>query len=238
MPRLALTARSVAALGAAAILGIAVASCNLTGINGGRVAGVTDAEASFCTRRSGPVGGIFSVASAAELMGLPHEPPSDGMVVDLADPTAAASCELAYELWSLTDEQWNWCFEDANRATFLAAAITAFGMGEAEAAGTENFAEAPGDDPGEYTQACRWAFDRWREDGIAPIVDPRGDPFFSVTAAEAEWCGSNLEAQAVDKIRDRLGIEIGPGASEAELALAEARTCRVAYILRTVSTAE
>ena len=60
----------------------------------------------------------------------------------------------------------------------------------------------------------------------------------SVTAAEAEWFGSNLEAEAVDRIRDRLGIEIGPGASEAELALADARTCRVAYILRTVSPAE
>jgi hypothetical protein len=221
----------------ALLMVMTVASCGF-GYSGDRAAGITDAEASFCTRNGVPSGGPYSVGAAADLAGIPHERMSEETEPDLADPAIAASCELAYELWSLTDEQWNWCYEDENRAELLAPAITAFGMGEEEIAGTESFGEAPGDDPGEYTQACRWSFDRWREDGIGPIVDPTADPFFSVNADEAAWCASELDQDSAEDVRNMLGIEVEPGASEVEMALAETRTCRVAYILSAVSPAD
>lgn len=221
----------------ALLMVLTVASCGL-GYSGDRAQSITDAEASFCYGHGGPVGGPYSVGAAADLAGIPHEPMSEDIRPDLADAAIAASCEVAYELWSLTDEQWSWCYEDANRAEYLAPAITAFGMGEEEIAGTESFGEAPGDDPGEYTQACRWSYDRWREDGIGPIVDPTADPLLSVNAEEAEWCASDLDQDSAEEFRDLLGIEVEPGASEVEMALAEARTCRVAYILRAVSPAD
>ena len=217
-------------LAAAVVVVVAATSCGLGA--GDRPRGLTNAEASSCTDGIPSMTGPLAVASAARLMGLPHGPAGDGAVVDLADPTTAALCRLAHELWSLSDEQWDWCYADENRAAFLAPAVDALGMGEEEDAGTESFGEAPGDDPGEYTQACRWTFDRWRSPGVSPIEGPAGDPFFKASPEATDWCEAELTPDATAWFRDRLGIEVRSGASAAEVALAEARTCRAAYFLR------
>lgn len=220
---------------AAAVVVLAATSCGLGAAEPPR--GLTHEEAPSCTDGIPSMSGSLAVASAARLLGLPHGPTGDDAVVDLADPTTAALCRLAHELWGLSDEQWDWCFADENRAAYLTPAVDALGMGEEEDAGTESFGEAPGDDPFEYTQACRWAFDRWREHGVSAIEKPADDPFFMASPEATKWCAAELTFDAAAWFRNRLGIEVRADASAAEVALAEARTCRAAYIVRGLAPA-
>src|SRR5687768_5178686 len=47
-----------------------------------------------------------------------------------ANPLWAPACAIAYELWGLTTDEWNWCSNEEVRSNVLTPAITLLGMGE------------------------------------------------------------------------------------------------------------
>jgi hypothetical protein len=109
----------------------------------------------------------------------------------ISDPRWTIACGVAYDLWGLTDDQWNWCADERNRAERLSAAVKFLGLGASERDGTETFTEAPGDDPAEYTQACRFAYQLWRE---GQLEDPTGadiESFLAVDPGDRQWCDAH-----------------------------------------------
>lgn len=144
-----------------------------------------------------------------------------------ADPRYDHACAIAYELWALSTEEWDWCWRDDVRWTYLTPAITLLGMGEDEAAGTEGFGEAPGDDAAEYTQACRFAYQFWREGPAGGDPGPPARAYFAVESATKGWCDANPEP--IGEARTLLGIDgdVVGGDSLADL-VAEVRACKFA----------
>jgi hypothetical protein len=105
-----------------------------------------------------------------------------------AHPEGGLACRVANELFALSEPEWNWCYDEANRAAFLVPAIAALGLGEDEARSpaADGLAEAPGDDVPEYVFACRFAFQYWREEGVSEVVSPASHPYFALTADRGE----------------------------------------------------
>lgn len=210
---------------------IVLALCVMLTACTSRPAAVTDEEWAYCTDDGHPAGGTGTVLSFAQVY-VPGLPPPSDSVRDTAksDPQFGAACRVAFELTGLTREQWDWCFRDENRAEFLAPAVELLGMGEEEVLGTESFGEAPGDDPAEYTQACRLAFGNWREDGIDE-TDATSDPFFRLTDAQTEWCDDAANQWTLEWAAESLGIETPEEAPEIHQFHAYARACRLAFLL-------
>lgn len=150
----------------------------------------------------------------------------------MADPRWSVACALAFELWGLSDDAWNWCYEDAVRQEFLAPAVALLGLGRQEAAGSESFAEAPGDDPAEYVQACRFADRYWRHGAVGSQPADAGDAFLALGEAEQAWCSSHRDAMDSAR-RDLKLVPASDDSSDGSLAgrLSEVRACRFAYLV-------
>jgi hypothetical protein len=113
------------------------------------------------------------------------------------------------------------------------------GMGEDEAANADTFSEAPGDDPAEYSQACRLAYHYWRGQGAASeIPDPLSQPFFAVTREQQTWCGTAENRGTLEWAALQLGIETPADAPFIEQLTAYVRSCRIASIARRLPAAE
>lgn len=145
-----------------------------------------------------------------------------------ADPRWPIACRLAFELWGIPDPLWDWCYDDTNRDALLAPAITLLGLGRQERAGTETFSEAPGDDPAEYTLACRLADQFWRESGVMALAEEQTDEFLAVDPVDRAWCDEH--AAEVSEAADSLGLHRS-GLGDLPGRLAEVRACRFAAIL-------
>lgn len=148
----------------------------------------------------------------------------------LADPRWDPSCAIAYELWGLSTEEWEWCFRDDVQSSQLAPAITVLGMGEDEAAGTERFTEAPGDDPAEYTQACRFAYRFWRDAPSGADPGPPARAYFAIDTERQGWCQANPEAIAEARTMLGIGGDAIGGDALPDL-VAETRACNFAALL-------
>lgn len=153
----------------------------------------------------------------------------DSREVELADPRWEAACTLTFELWGLSNDEWQWCFSEDVRSAYLVPAVAFLSMGEDEAAGIDRFTEAPGDDPAEYTQACRFAHRFWRHTAVG--VDPGSEAraYYAVDSATQAWCDAN--PAAVGDAGRQLGLD-GDGGSQALAELvARTRACTVARIV-------
>ncbi|MBA2631677.1 MAG: hypothetical protein H0U86_01540 [Chloroflexi bacterium] len=144
------------------------------------------------------------------------------------DPRWPIACRLAFELWGIPDPLWDWCYDEKNRDTLLAPAITLLGLGRQERAGTETFSEAPGDDPAEYTLACRLADRYWRDSGVVALAEEQTDKFLAVDPVDRAWCDER--ADDVNEAADSLGLHRS-GLGDLPGRLAEVRACRFAAIL-------
>ena len=165
----------------------------------------------------------------------------DGVgAADIAgDPEVGPACRIAYELFGLNQGVWDWCYDGSNRAALLAPAVAMLGMGEDEAANADTFSEAPGDDPAEYSQACRLAYHYWRGQGAASeIPDPLSQPFFAVTREQQTWCGTAENRGTLEWAALQLGIETPADAPFIEQLTAYVRSCRIASIARRIPAAE
>lgn len=150
----------------------------------------------------------------------------DNLDALLADPRWPTACELAHQLWGLTDEEWDWCWDDAVRATALNSAVQYLGLGNDERQGTESFLEAPGDDPAEYTQACRFAFRFWRTSAVGTDPGPGLDSFVAVDANAARYCGDH--PSRVTQAAQLLQIDAPLTGQSVAARLAQARACSFA----------
>jgi hypothetical protein len=143
------------------------------------------------------------------------------------------ACRIAFELFGLDQAEWDWCYDGSNRAAFLAPAVVMLGMGEDEAEGSDRFGEAPGDDPGEYAQACRLAYHHWREQGeVLEIADPASHPFLALTSEQQSWCGAAENRGVLDSTALQLGISTPAEAPPVEQLTAHVRSCRIASMAR------
>lgn len=195
----------------------------------------TDAEA-WCSSSSNPGSGPIAVIDAANgYLGFDWSNSDDERGRARSDPRWGAACAVAYELLGLSDDEWNWCFDDANRAKYLVPAVVALGMGEEEAAGTETFGEAPGDTPTEYVAACRLSYRYWRIDGVHPLDQATLDALFGVDGEVSGWCATNVPA--VTQAKATLGIESSPTAGPVERLVGEARACRFANLVAIAKSA-
>lgn len=146
------------------------------------------------------------------------------------DPLFPQSCALAYEIWGLTAPEWDWCFDRDNRTKWLEPSIVLLGLGKNEALGTESFGEAPGDNPAEYVEACRFAYRYARPaDGI-PRVDAQTHPFLALAPDASTWCEAHRSE--LERAARALDIGVAPAADSAEVPAREAyvRACRFARI--------
>lgn len=160
-----------------------------------------------------------------------ERPVSDSGSIGLRnDPLFAQSCALAYEVTGLDQGEWDWCFDDDNRAAWLEPAVKLLGLGKEEAAGTERFGEAPGDNPAEYVQACRFAYRYERPIGAIPAVDARTHPFLALPAEASSWC--DARPSAIEEAVNALDINVKPVADTSSVPEREAfvRACRFARI--------
>ena len=189
----------------------------------------TDAEA-WCTDTRNPGGGPTQViATANAYLGIQWSNSDTRRDDARQDPRWGAACAVAYELIGLSQDEWNWCFDDGNRRAFLEPAVIALGMGEDEAAGTDGFGEAPGDTPAEYAGACRLSYVYWRVNGIHRLDQGQLDALFGVTGEVSGWCATNVAA--VTQAKATLGIESAPTAQPVERFVGEARACRFANLV-------
>jgi hypothetical protein len=206
-------------------------------------AGLSATEWAFCTEGNSAYRGpeIVDEAGRTYLGWEGHDWDRDGVGAnDIAgQPGVGTACRIAYELYALDQAQWDWCFEDTNRAALLSPAVALLGMGEDEAADSETFREAPGDDPVEYTQACRLAYHYWRDQGgVSAIADPRSHPFFAVTREQQAWCGAVENRSVLEWTALQLGIETAADAPFIEQLTAYVRSCRIASIAGRVPAAD
>ena len=206
-------------------------------------AGVSATQWAFCTEGSSAFQGpeIVDEGGRTYLGWEGHDWDRDGVgAADLAgQPGVGAACRIAYELHALSQAEWDWCYGESNRAAFLAPAVAMLGMGEDEAANSETFGEAPGDDPVEYSQACRLAYHYWREQGgVSEIADPLSHPFFAVTPDQQTWCGAADNRGVLEWTALQLGIETPADAPFIEQLTAYVRSCRIASIAGRVPAAD
>ncbi len=150
------------------------------------------------------------------------------------DPRWSAACDLAFDLWGLTQDQWDWCLRPDVSARYVAPAIRLLGLGVREAAGDDPFSEQPGDDPAELSQACRFADIFWRESSTT--ADPSSselEPFLRVSDAARTWCDAH--PGALDSARKALELpDSEPGSLPARLS--DARACRFASLVAAASS--
>ncbi len=150
----------------------------------------------------------------------------------VSDPRWPTACAVAHQLWGLTGDEWAWCWDPANRESALAPAISFLGLGRDEAQGTETFLEAPGDDPAEYTQACRFAFRFWRTSPVGTNPGPEFAPFLAVAPQEAEYCGDH--PSRVTQAQQLLQIDTPVAGDSIPSQLAFARACSFAATVAAV----
>jgi hypothetical protein len=153
-----------------------------------------------------------------------------------AHPEGGLACRVANELFALSEPEWNWCYDEANRAAFLVPAIAALGLGEDEARSpaADGLAEAPGDDVPEYVFACRFAFQYWREEGVSEVVSPASHPYFALTADQAAWCANTDNRDVLEWAAAKLGIETPLKAPALQQVTAYVRACRVARLAQDI----
>lgn len=146
------------------------------------------------------------------------------------DPLFPQSCALAYEVTGLDQGEWDWRFDHDNRAAWLEPAVKPLGLGKEEAAGTERFGEAPGDNPAEYVQPCRFAYPYERPIGAIPAVDAQTHPFLALPAEASSWC--DTRPSAIEEAVNALDINLKPVADTSSIPEREAfvRACRFARI--------
>src|SRR5688572_22637273 len=230
----------IAAMSAALVVGLVVVVGQATSFWTAAVSpdDRSGAAHEWCTSAgtSGPSGQVRQLA----VVELGMKAYSEHDPAEKADPLWAPACAIAYELWGLTTDEWNWCSNEEVRSSVLAAAITLLGMGEEEASGTESFGEAPGDNPAEYTQACRFAYRFWRDSRAGADPGPPARAHFAVDPARSAWCAAN--PGAIREARDWLGIvDDGGGEDSLEDLVGETRACNFASLLaegRAVSASE
>lgn len=198
--------------------------------------GVSHAEWAFCTQGNSAVAGpgVVDVAGRT-FLGWDGERDWDRDGVGPADlvgqPGIGAACRIAYELYGLDQAEWDWCFESSNRAAFLTPAVAMLGMGEDEAENSDTFSEAPGDDPSEYSQACRLAYHYWRDPGrVSEIADSPSHPFFAMTRDQEAWCKSAENRRDLERTAIQLGIATPDDAPPIQRLAAYVRSCRVAFM--------
>lgn len=198
--------------------------------------GVSPEEWAFCTQGNSAVRGPEVVDDVGHtFLGWDGERDWDRDGVGAADlvgqPGIGAACRIAYELYGLHQAEWDWCFDGSNRAAFLAPAVAMLGMGEDEAESSDTFGEAPGDDPPEYSQACRLAYHYWRDQGgVSEIADPRSHPFFAVTRDQQAWCDAAENRRVLERTAVQLGIATAAEAPPIQQLTAYVRSCRVAFM--------
>jgi len=142
-----------------------------------------------------------------------------------------SACRLAFDLWGLSEDQWTWCLQPSVSSLSIRPAIAMLGLGRQEAAGRDPFAEQPGDDPAEFTQACRFASTYWK-DGSPGTMPSDEDlaAFLAVNDADQQWCDAH--PAALDDAAAQLDLpETAPGSLAARLS--QARACRFAAIVGT-----
>jgi len=208
-------------------------------------AGLSPDEWRFCTE--GAAGGSIGGPGIVEEAGRTYlgwdvqlDWQRDGVTAgDVAQqPGAGLACRIANELYALSESEWDWCFEEANRATFVAPAISMLGMGEDEAANADRFAEAPGDEPIEYVFACRFAHQYWREEGISELGDPASHPFLQLTDNQEAWCAQPAVRGVLEWAAAELGIETPEDAPRVQQRTAYVRACRLAWLAQRVPAPE
>lgn len=233
-------------LAALLVLGAVVLSVNVPALFMGvpPPPGVSAEEWAFCTEGNSAVRGPGIVDDAGRTyLGWQGERAWDRDGVGATDiagqPGVGAACRIAFELHALGQAEWDWCYQDTNRAALLTPAVAMLGMGEDEADSSETFREAPGDDPTEYSQACRLAYTYWRaEGGVSEIADPLSHPFFAVTPDQQQWCGAAENRGVLEWAALQLGIETPADAPFVEQLTAYVRSCRVASIAGRVPPAD
>ncbi len=153
----------------------------------------------------------------------------DERVAMLADPRWSTACAAAHQLWGLTNEEWDWCWKDEHRRSALAPAVTFLGLGRDEALGTETFLEAPGDDPAEYTQACRFAYRFWRSSPVGTDPGPAIDAFLAVDPDKRDYCDGH--PSRVTQASQLLQVDAPTTGDSISARLAFARACSFAAVI-------
>lgn len=156
-------------------------------------------------------------------------PTSDSSRITESDPGWHAACALAYELWGLSTDEWDWCADTANRDSFLEPTILGLGFGQREGMGTDLFREAPADNLAEYAYACRFAYRHRLQNATAVVGVLQSDGSLELAEDAEQACAGNPSALAVA----RELLEVGPSTHAAGIVdqLAEVRACRVAVLV-------
>lgn len=208
----------IAVLGAAIVVALGIRSLQLTSPASG-----ASVDPSWCN--GGQPGFHLSLNVGVQLLGMRAHSEEETQLSE-SEPLWDTACQVAWDLWGLTDAESAWCADEQNRETYLAPAIPLLGLGESEAAASDAFGEAPGDSPAEYVQACKYAIGHLAGDQLT-TPNLEGDPFFELSPEQAQWCDQHPDARL--GIAAGVGLSLPPNDGSAELTFAGVLSCRVAF---------